>query len=144
MQKLISTIILLTLASFSVGAYSGQSKQSICHKGNSITVAEPSVKSHLAHGDTLGSCLETSAEPKNMASVVMMRCDGAVVVSLTSSVNAGELPVEGTCPQVLADLLNNGLKLKSVTGGSGSDEASLLHLYTDYLLIGSVPVVVVP
>lgn len=138
MQKLISTIILLTIASFSIGAYSGQPMQSICHKGKDISVAAPSVKAHQAHGDTLGLCEVTP--PETMASVVMMRCDGAAVVSLTSSVDAGELPLEGICAQVLADLLNDGLALKFVTGGSGADAGGVLHLYTDYLLIGTVPV----
>jgi hypothetical protein len=28
----------------------------ICHKGRTITVAEPAVPTHLSHGDTLGPC----------------------------------------------------------------------------------------
>ena len=138
MQKLVSTIAVLTLASFSIGAHSGQVLQSICHKGSNISVATPAVKAHQAHGDTLGFCEVTP--PPMMASVVMMRCDGESVVSLTSSADAGELPLEGSCAQVLADLLNDGLALKFVTGGSGVDATELLHLYTDYLLLGSVPV----
>lgn len=136
MQKLISSIILLSIASFSVGAYSGQSKQSICHKGNTISVATPSVKAHQDHGDTLGECKVT---PETMATVVMMRCDASSVVSLTSSVDAGELPLEGICAQILADLLNDGFALKFVTAGSGADAAGIQHLYTDYLLLGTAP-----
>jgi hypothetical protein len=28
----------------------------ICHKGNTIEVAEPAVNAHLNHGDTIGAC----------------------------------------------------------------------------------------
>ncbi len=32
-------------------------KVTICHKGrNTITVAEPALRAHLAHGDTMGPC----------------------------------------------------------------------------------------
>lgn len=147
MRKLGSTITLLALAGFSTGAYSEQPKVSICHNYQNITVAQPSVEWHLAHGDTLEPCVVTPEEPgtgtetppETAASVVMMRCDGAAVVSLSGSANAGELLAEGSCPEVLANLLDT-MELKSVTGGSGADGPGLLHLYTDYLLLGAVPV----
>jgi hypothetical protein len=31
-------------------------KVSICHKGQTLEVAEPAVEAHLGHGDTLGPC----------------------------------------------------------------------------------------
>ena len=34
----------------------GQTKVTICHKGNMIRVAQSAVKTHLGHGDTLGRC----------------------------------------------------------------------------------------
>jgi hypothetical protein len=35
----------------------GQTKVTICHKGkNTLTVAEPAVAAHLAHGDAMGPC----------------------------------------------------------------------------------------
>jgi hypothetical protein len=34
----------------------GQAKVEVCHKGKLITVAEPAVAAHQAHGDTLGAC----------------------------------------------------------------------------------------
>ncbi len=34
----------------------GQKKITICHKGKSLTVAEPAVDAHLRHGDGLGAC----------------------------------------------------------------------------------------
>lgn len=35
-------------------------KVTICHKGNTITVALPAVDAHLRHGDTLGACSTNS------------------------------------------------------------------------------------
>ena len=37
-------------------AMGGQPKVTICHKGETITVAQPAVSAHLAHGDTVGAC----------------------------------------------------------------------------------------
>jgi hypothetical protein len=34
----------------------GKTKVTICHKGKTIKVAQPAVKAHLRHGDTLGPC----------------------------------------------------------------------------------------
>jgi hypothetical protein len=33
-----------------------QARVTICHKGHTITVAQPAVAAHLRHGDTLGAC----------------------------------------------------------------------------------------
>ncbi len=38
-------------------ALAGQSKVTICHKGNTITIGAPAVDAHLRnHGDTVGAC----------------------------------------------------------------------------------------
>jgi hypothetical protein len=34
----------------------GQPKVTICHKGHTITVAQPALPAHLRHGDTIGAC----------------------------------------------------------------------------------------
>jgi hypothetical protein len=34
----------------------GKVKVRICHKGKTITVAQPAVRAHLRHDDTLGPC----------------------------------------------------------------------------------------
>lgn len=44
------------------GKGKGQDKVTICHKGHTITIAEPALAAHLAHGDTLGSCDVTPAK----------------------------------------------------------------------------------
>jgi hypothetical protein len=38
------------------GSGNGQEKMTICHKGKTISVAEPAVQAHLKHGDTEGPC----------------------------------------------------------------------------------------
>lgn len=39
-------------------------KVAICHKGHTLSVAEAAVAAHLAHGDTLGACPQTSTPAK--------------------------------------------------------------------------------
>jgi hypothetical protein len=34
----------------------GKSRVPICHKGKTIRVAQPAVRAHQRHGDTLGAC----------------------------------------------------------------------------------------
>lgn len=147
MKKLILTTMLATLASFSVNTYSTQDMVSICHNYHTISVAAPSVQSHLNHGDfSFEEYPEADCErppgvpeagPGTTIYVVMMRCDGAEVVSYEDSSDAGfgALPT-GSCPQVLGGLLNRGLRLGSVTGGSAGTGGNL-NLYTDYLLLGN-------
>ena len=43
------------------GKGKGQAKVTICHKGETITVAMPALKGHLKHGDTEGECVTTPA-----------------------------------------------------------------------------------
>jgi hypothetical protein len=38
------------------GKQYGKHRVAICHKGHTIRVAQPAVKAHLKHGDTLGPC----------------------------------------------------------------------------------------
>jgi hypothetical protein len=33
-----------------------QTRVTLCHRGHTITVAQPAVRAHLAHGDSLGAC----------------------------------------------------------------------------------------
>jgi hypothetical protein len=41
---------------YSGGRQYGHHKVALCHKGHTIRVAQPAVKAHLRHGDTLGAC----------------------------------------------------------------------------------------
>jgi hypothetical protein len=47
----------------------GQAKFEVCHKGQIITVAEPAVAAHEAHGDTLGAC--SDGQPPEGATPVL-------------------------------------------------------------------------
>lgn len=38
-----------------------EDKVTLCHKGNTIEVAQSAVQAHLDHGDTLGACEEEFA-----------------------------------------------------------------------------------
>jgi len=53
---LIVIAILAAIAGILVTVYAQQDRVTLCHRGNTITVAEPAVPAHLAHGDTLGPC----------------------------------------------------------------------------------------
>jgi len=146
MYKIILTIILLVLSSVSLNAVSANNKQEVCHKGKEISVAQSAISAHMNHGDTLGACIETLPDPDTMAAVVMMRCEaiagnGVVVVSVSASFDYASIqPVEPVdCAVTLAYLLDAGFNLRSVTSGSAEADNSL-HLYTDYLLIGKIPV----
>ena len=149
MHKLIASVILLALSSVSLNAVSASNKTEICHKGQEISVANSAVSAHLAHGDTtdLDDCGENSpgSNPKTEKEVVIMRCEAGSLVSFSSSfadqvaVILPEPPPEvgANCAEILADLLNYGFVLRSITGGSAGDDGDL-SLFTDYLLMGEV------
>ena len=37
-------------------------KTTLCHRGQTLQVAEAAVQAHLGHGDTLGACVITPAQ----------------------------------------------------------------------------------
>ena len=60
-MKKVLVIALVSVVSFAatqaiVAAPGGVEKVIICHKGNTITVAETAWPAHLAHGDLHGAC----------------------------------------------------------------------------------------
>ncbi len=47
-----------------ISASAGQPKVDICHKGDTINIAEPAVQAHVNnHGDTVGACEVETAPP---------------------------------------------------------------------------------
>lgn len=156
MYKSIAAIIPLALFGTSLSALGDDdnSKETMCHNYGQISVSTSAVQAHLNHGDIIKEdgvpCPQrpgsgpAPAPGDTDSAVVMMRCeaqgDNVVVVSFSASFDyASTDPVEpGDCPETLANLLDRGLSLRSVTGGSAETDGSL-HLYTDYLLIGQAP-----
>ncbi len=116
-------------------------KVTICHKGaKTASIPASAVPGHQRHGDTIGAC--DSPDTSTMAAVVMMRCEpeeGSVIVVAASSSPSpaidGGIVTGEDCAEVLAELLETGYGLRTVTTGS-AEENGTLHLYTDYLLIG--------
>jgi hypothetical protein len=45
-----------------VSVFAGQPKVTLCHKGNTLTVAQPAAAAHYAHGDTPGPCPASPAK----------------------------------------------------------------------------------
>lgn len=144
MHKILSSTILLALASVSLTAVSDQERVQMCHKGQEFNFVEPSVQAHLNHGDTKGSCENGPSEPGSgdmdgITAVVLMRCDATTVVSFTASFDFASIqPLNTECPDALLVLFENGFKLRSITSGSAS-EGDDLQMYTDYLLLGEDP-----
>jgi hypothetical protein len=137
MNKLLPVILFLTMAGVSVNGFADDDDDSdkvlVCHKGEkTLSLGAPGLKGHLGHGDSEGRC-ENIDDSTGQAVVVMMQCEaneGTVSVSAYSSSVAfaepplSEVGVGSDCADTLADLLNNGFWIKSVTG------------ITEYLLLG--------
>jgi len=144
MRKLTMSIALLALSGLGQGVLAADDKVTICHKSSkTAAVPGPAVPGHLQHGDTLGVC--NAPPPSTMAAVVMVRCEpqeGTVKVVAASSSSspaiAGGIAPGDNCAVILAELIDAHYGLRSVTTGSAGD--SRLQLYTDYLLLGKVPV----
>ena len=55
-MKRLALIAALVSAGAAPLVFSKQDKVTICHRGHTITVAEPALQAHLAHGDAIGPC----------------------------------------------------------------------------------------
>lgn len=59
-----TTIIVIALAITLMAASNGQNKVTMCHKGTTITIAEPAVDAHIAnHDDEVGPCTSEPLAP---------------------------------------------------------------------------------
>lgn len=54
--------IAIVVSTLKSDAGAAAKKVSICHKGQTLEVAEPAVEAHLGHGDTLGPCSITPSK----------------------------------------------------------------------------------
>ena len=143
-----SLIALLALLVFNQTAFAAAERVTICHKDvKTASVAAQALSAHLQHGDTEGACGDDLSSTKTVAAVVMMRCDaqleGSVLVVSASSSPAPDIgvdivPGESDCAMVFGALIDADYGLRSVTNGTAED-GGILHLYTDYLLLGTAP-----
>ena len=148
MRKSLSALAILTLWGLSYGALAAAERVTICHKKvQTASIAAPALSAHLQHGDTEGPCGDDSQPAATLAAVVMMRCeaqlgDGILVVSASSSprpaIDMDIVPGESDCSVILGALIDAKYGLHTVNSGTAEDDGSL-HLYTDYLLLGTVP-----
>ena len=163
MGKLVFYAIAALLLAMGAGANaSSKDKVTLCHKGDEIRVSSAALGGHLNHGDELGDCdddddddddndrpdpkPDPEPEPDKQAVVAMLRCEGqpggaVLVVSISTSLVAAvpllhEISPRDDCAIALASLLDAGLSVRTVTGGSAEAGDGKLHLYSDYLLVG--------
>ena len=149
MNKMISAILLLALSSVSLNAFSAKNKVDVCHKGKDISVSSKSLSAHMGHGDEEGECDDDSTDngSDTMAAVVMMSCEaidgnGMEVVSVSTSFEFASIDIEEPaedCAVALADMLDAGFKLRSVTSASAGDSDDL-SLHTNYLLVKKIEI----
>lgn len=81
----------------------GQDKVTICHKGQTMTVAKPALKGHLRHGDAEGPCETTSPPPPPSCFPACSACQTCDVAGQCVSVVCTALDachVAGTCDPV--------------------------------------------
>lgn len=85
----------------------GQTKVVICHKGQTIEVAEPAVQAHLDHGDTVGAC--TTTPPT--CTPAQTDCNGVCVDLNSDEANCG------ACGRACGagEVCNNGLACQPAT-----------------------------
>jgi hypothetical protein len=148
MQKYMSLFAVLALSVLSQGALAAAERVTICHKDvKTASVAASALSAHQQHGDTEGACGDDSSSAETVAAVVMMRCEAqldssVLVVSASSSpapaIGMDIVPGESDCAVVLGALIDGDYGLRSVTNGTAED-GGILHLYTDYLLLGKAP-----
>ena len=58
MKRLLYVLVILSilLTALALPASAKPSKVMLCHRGRTISVAQPAVAGHVAHGDSLGAC----------------------------------------------------------------------------------------
>ncbi len=102
------------------GKGNGQEKVTICHKGQTITIARPAVAAHLAHGDTEGACapVETCL-PVTGTEGDVTRANGAYTATTTGSSDFGNLVFEVPSGTTFADIVSLESAFTFTEGGCG-------------------------
>jgi hypothetical protein len=112
----------------------GQPKVRLCHKGKTLTVAEPAVPAHLRHGDTIGPC-EATPPPEcttaatcpvppqlcEQATCVDGKCgSGPKAAGTVCRAAAGECDVAEVCNGTALDCPANQVKPNQTPCSGGS------------------------
>lgn len=103
------------------GQGNGQEKVTICHKGQTITVARPAVDAHLAHGDTEGACAPVdTCLPVTGTEGNVTFANGAYTATTTGSSNYGNLVFEVPGGTTFADIASLESAFTFTEGGCGA------------------------
>lgn len=87
----------------------GQTKQTICHNGHSITVANPAIyNAHLDHGDEIGECQGSAGEDlvleaKLQKSLSETCAAGSTLQSMVNPQGSARVEVSGSCSAYMAN-----------------------------------------
>ena len=104
----------------STGNGRGQEKVTICHKGQTITVARPAVDAHLAHGDTEGACAPVdTCLPVTGTEGDVTQANGAYTATTTGSSDFGNLVFEVPSGTTFADIASLESAFTFTEGGCG-------------------------
>jgi hypothetical protein len=78
------------------GKQYGKNKVTLCHKGKkTIRVAQPAVKAHLKHGDTLGTCASAKAKKAKAAKAKAAKAKAAKAKAEKSQQESNERSGKG-------------------------------------------------
>jgi len=87
------------------GKGKGKEKVTICHKGQTITVARPAVRAHLAHGDTEGACAPVdTCLPVTGTEGDVTTANGAYTATTTGASDYGNLVIDVPDGTTFADI----------------------------------------
>jgi hypothetical protein len=77
------------------GKQYGKNKVTLCHKGKkTIRVAQPAVKAHLKHGDTLGTCASAAAKAAKAKKAKAAKAKAAKAKAEAAKAKAAEKKAE--------------------------------------------------
>ncbi|MDQ2655750.1 MAG: hypothetical protein M3Z20_22200 [Chloroflexota bacterium] len=98
----------------------GKEKVTICHKGQTITVARPAVDAHLAHGDTEGACAPVvTCLPVTDTEGDVTVDNGAYTATTTGTSDFGNLVFEVPSGTTFGDIASLESAFTFTEGGCG-------------------------
>jgi len=103
------------------GKGKGKEKVTICHNGQTITVARPAVAAHLAHGDTEGACTPAgdTCLPVTGTEGDVSLANGAYTPTTTGSSDYGNLVFDVPNGTTFGDIVSLESAFDFAEGGCG-------------------------